>query len=59
MGYSPLAYEVITENMDVWLATLEIVADRKRMNQIREADDDLKTGNKKSIVKKKGLRVIE
>jgi len=43
-------HEVIAEDMEVWRETLEIMADRKLMNQISEADADWKTGNKKAYV---------
>jgi hypothetical protein len=43
-------HEVIAEDMEVWRETLEIMADRKLMNQIREADADWKTENKKTYV---------
>lgn len=39
-------HEVIAEDMETWRETLEIMADRKLMKQIREADEDWKTGKK-------------
>jgi hypothetical protein len=41
-------HEVIAEDMEVWRETLEIMADWKLMRQIKEADADWKSGNKKS-----------
>jgi hypothetical protein len=43
-------HEVIAEDMEVWRETLEIMADRKLMNQIKEADADWKTDKKKAYV---------
>jgi len=42
--------EVIAEDMETWRETLEIMADRKLMKQIKEADADWKTGRKKAYV---------
>jgi hypothetical protein len=41
-------HEVIAEDMETWRETMEIMADRKLMRQIKEADADWKSGNKKS-----------
>jgi hypothetical protein len=41
-------HEVIAEDMEAWRETLEIMADRKLMRQIKEADTDWKSGNKKA-----------
>ncbi len=41
-------HEVIAEDMETWRETLQIMTDRKLMNQIREADEDWKTGGKKA-----------
>jgi hypothetical protein len=41
-------HEVIAEDMETWRETLEIIADRKLMKQIREADAGWKSGNKKA-----------
>jgi hypothetical protein len=41
-------HEVIAEDMEIWRETLEIMADRKLMRQIKEADADWTSGNKKS-----------
>ena len=43
-------HEVIAEDMETWRETLEIMADRNLMKQIREADADWKTGRKKAYV---------
>ena len=43
-------HEVIAEDMEIWRETLEIMADRDLMKQIREADADWKTGRKKAYV---------
>jgi hypothetical protein len=41
-------HEVIAEDMESWRETLEIMADRKLMKQIKEADADWKSGDKKA-----------
>ena len=41
-------HEVIAEDMEIWRETLEFMADRKLMRQIKEADADWKSANKKS-----------
>ncbi len=41
-------HEVIADDMEAWRETLEIMADRKLMKQIKEADADWKVGNKKA-----------
>jgi hypothetical protein len=43
-------HEVITEDMEAWRETLEIMADRKLMKQIGDADEDWKTGDKNTYV---------
>ena len=43
-------HEVIAEDMETWRETLEIMADRNLMKQIREADADWQTGRKKAYV---------
>ena len=40
--------EAIAEEIDSWQETLEIIADRKLMRQIRKADADWKSRNKKA-----------
>jgi len=46
--FKSVIHEVITEDMESWRETLEIMADRKLMKQIREADEDWKAGHKDS-----------
>ena len=41
-------HDVIAEDMEIWRETLEIMADRKLMRRIKEADADWKSANKKS-----------
>lgn len=43
-------HEVIAEDMETWRETLEIMADRNLMKQIREADADWQTGREKAYV---------
>jgi|GEM_PF-5782041 len=43
-------HEVIAEDMETWRETLEIMADRKLMKKIREADADWKTNREKAYV---------
>jgi len=38
-------HEVIAEDMETWRETIAIMADRKLMKEIREADADWKAGN--------------
>jgi hypothetical protein len=45
-----IIHEVIAEDMETWRETLEIMADRKLIKQIREADADWKTGKEKTCV---------
>ena len=35
-----IIHDVITEDMEAWWVTLQIMADRKLMRQIRQADFD-------------------
>ena len=42
--------EVITEDMEAWRETLEIMADKKLMKQIRQADMDWVSRGKDSYV---------
>ena len=51
-------HEVIAKDMETWRETLEIMADRKLMNQIREADEDWKTGKKKAYVSWNDLKNV-
>ena len=43
-------HEVIAEDMEAWRETLEIMADKKLMKQIKQADLDLASGTKGSYV---------
>jgi len=43
-------HEVITEDMEAWRETFEIMADRKLMRQIKQADLDWASGAKESYV---------
>jgi hypothetical protein len=43
-------HEVITEDMETWRETFEIMADRKVMRQIKQADLDWSSGAKGSYV---------
>ena len=43
-------HEVITEDMEAWRETFEIMADKKLMRQIKQADLDWASGGKGSYV---------
>ena len=43
-------HEVITEDMEAWRETFEIMADRKLMRQIKQADLDWGSGTKDSYM---------
>jgi hypothetical protein len=43
-------HEVITEDMEAWRETFEIMADKKLMRQIRQADSDWASRAKDSYV---------
>jgi hypothetical protein len=43
-------HEVIAEDMEAWRETLEIMADRKLLKLIREADADWSSGRKEAYV---------
>jgi len=43
-------HEVITEDMEAWRETFEIMADKKLMRQIKQADLDWASGTKGSYV---------
>jgi uncharacterized protein YqfB (UPF0267 family) len=43
-------HEVITEDMEAWRETFEIMADKKLMRQIKQADLDWASGTKHSYV---------
>jgi hypothetical protein len=51
-------HEVITEDMDAWRETLEIMADKKLMKQIRQADADWLSGEKISYVEWDDLKNV-
>jgi len=43
-------HEVIAEDLDAWRETFEIMADKKLMRQIKQADLDWASGTKDSYV---------
>jgi len=43
-------HEVITEDMEAWRETFEIMADRKLMRQIKQTDSNWASGSKDSDV---------
>ena len=43
-------HEVITEDMEIWRETFEIMADKKLMRQIKQADLDWASGTKDSYM---------
>ena len=43
-------HEVIAEDMEAWRETFEILADKKLMKQIKQADMDWASGTKDSYV---------
>jgi hypothetical protein len=49
-------HEAITEDMEVWRETFEIMADSKLMGQIRQADLDRAAGKKGAFVSWHDLR---
>jgi len=51
-------HEVIAEDMEAWRETLEIMADKKLMKQIRQADLDWASGNKDSYISWKELKRV-
>ena len=52
-------HEVIAEDMEAWRETLEIMADRKLMKQIRQADADWNTGRKKAYVSCDHIKIVD
>jgi hypothetical protein len=44
-------HEVITEDMEAWRETFEILADKKLMKQIKQADMDWASGKKDSYIR--------
>ncbi len=51
-------HEVITEDMEAWRETFEILADKKLMKQIKQADMDWASGKKDSYVSWDDLKVV-
>ena len=51
-------HEVITEDMEAWRETFEIMADKKLMRQIRQADLDWASGAKGSYVSWNDLKNV-
>ena len=45
-----IIHEVIAEDVEAWRESLEIMADKKLMSQIRQADVDWKTVKKEAYV---------
>lgn len=45
-----IIHEVIAEDLEAWRESLEIMADKKLMSQIRQADVDWKTVKKEAYV---------
>jgi hypothetical protein len=43
-------HEVITEDMEAWRETFEIMADEKLIGQIRQADKDRASGKKGAFI---------
>ena len=52
-------HEVITEDMEAWRETFEIMADKKLMRQIRQADSDWASRAKDSYVSWDDLKNVE
>lgn len=48
--FKSVIHDVIAEDMEAWRETLNIMADRKLMKQIREADADWKNSGDTSYV---------
>jgi len=51
-------HEVIAEDMEAWRETFEILADKKLMKQIRQADLDWASGNEDSYISWKDLKRV-
>lgn len=51
-------HEVIAEDMEAWRETFEILADKKLMKQIKQADLDWTSGTKDSYVSWKDLKRV-
>ena len=45
-----IIHEVIAEDLEAWKETFEIMADKKLMAQIKQADVDWKIGRKETYV---------
>lgn len=45
-----IIHDIIAEELDAWRETLEIMADKKLMQQIKQADTDWLSGNKEAYV---------
>ena len=45
-----IIHEVIAEDLEAWRETFEIMADKKLMAQIKQADADWKTGKKEAYM---------
>ena len=45
-----IIHEVIAEDLEAWRETFEIMADKKLMAQIKQADADWKVGKKEAYV---------
>ncbi len=51
-------HEVIAEDMEAWRETFEIMADKKLMKQIKQADLDWASGTKDSYVSWEDLKRV-
>ena len=51
-------HEVIAEDMEAWRETFKIMADRKLMKQIKQADLDWASGDKDSYVSWEDLKHV-
>jgi len=51
-------HEVVAEDMGAWRETFEIMADKKLMRQIKQADLDWASGVKDSYVSWDDLKVV-
>ncbi len=48
--FKTVIHDVIAEDMEAWRETIEIMANKKLMKQIRQADADWLSGEKTSYV---------
>ena len=53
-----IIHEVIDEELEAWKETLEIMADKKLMAQIKQADADWKAGKKEAYVSWDELKLV-